>query len=69
MSRLESLRRDMIMVVKNSFYRAWVDSLVAQAEVENHLDEILAEIAQRHAEAERAAQEQEREQETADYGY
>jgi|GEM_PF-2597857 len=68
-SRLESLRRDMIMVVKNSFYRAWVDSLVAQAEVENHLDEILAEIAQRHAEAERAAQEQEREQETADYGY
>jgi hypothetical protein len=54
------------MVVKNSFYRDWVDSLVAKAEVENHLDEILAEIAERHAEAERAAQEQEKEREAAD---
>ncbi|HUT98594.1 MAG TPA: SurA N-terminal domain-containing protein [bacterium] len=59
-NRLEGLRGDMISVLKNSFYRAWVDSLVAQAEVENHLDEILAEIAQRHAEAEQAAQEKEK---------
>ncbi len=68
-SRLEGLRRDMIMVVKNSFYRAWVDSLVARAEVENHLEEILADIAQRHAEAERAAQEKEGDRNAADYGY
>jgi len=61
-NRLEGLRRNMISVLKNSFYRAWVDSLVAQAEVENHLEEILAEIAQRHGEAEQAAQEKEHEQ-------
>ncbi len=68
-SRLEGLRRDMIMVIKNSFYRAWVDSLVAQAEVENHLDEILADIAKRHAEAEHAAQENEGDRNAAGYGY
>jgi peptidyl-prolyl cis-trans isomerase D len=68
-SRLEDLRRDMNMVIKSSFYRDWVDSLVAQAEVENHLDEILAEIAERHAEAERAAQEKERERGPDDYDY
>jgi hypothetical protein len=68
-SRLEGLRGDMIMVVKNSFYRAWVDSLVAKAEVENHLEEILADIAQRHAEAEQAAQEKEGDRNAANYGY
>ncbi|MCX7022964.1 MAG: peptidyl-prolyl cis-trans isomerase [bacterium] len=61
-SRLEGLRSGLISVFKNSFYRTWVDSLVAQAEVENHLDEILAGIAQRSAEAEGAAQETEHEQ-------
>jgi peptidyl-prolyl cis-trans isomerase D len=59
--QLSGVVRDMISVMKNSFYRAWVDSLVARADVENHLDEILADIAARHAEAERAAQEKEKE--------
>jgi peptidyl-prolyl cis-trans isomerase D len=67
--RLEELRRDMILASKNSFYRAWVDSLVAEAEVENHLDEILEEFARRREEAEQAAREQEGEREQADYGY
>ncbi|OGD74780.1 MAG: hypothetical protein A2Y64_06115 [Candidatus Coatesbacteria bacterium RBG_13_66_14] len=67
--RLEGLRLDMTTVIKNTFYRAWVDSLVAQAEVENHLEEILSELAKRHAEAEQAAQEQEPAPDMGGYGY
>lgn len=58
--QLEELRRNMILASKNSFYRAWVEHLAAQAEVENRLDEILEEFARRREEADRAARERDR---------
>ncbi|MCK4592867.1 peptidyl-prolyl cis-trans isomerase [bacterium] len=57
--QLEELRQNMILASKNSFYRAWVEPLAAQAEVDNRLDEILEEFARRREEAEQAARERE----------
>ncbi len=57
--QLEELRQNMILASKNSFYRAWVEHLAAQAEVDNRLEEILEEFARRREEAEQAARERE----------
>jgi peptidyl-prolyl cis-trans isomerase D len=61
-AELDAVRKRLMLSQRNPFFQAWVEELVATAEVENRLPELMAEAAERRAEMRAAELEDEEEQ-------